>query len=199
MSNKTNDMIRYTAFKMFVEVGYEATNIRSICEEVKIKPSSLYFYYKSKQELFFSIYDEVWEEKLNISKNIDELGSDIPPNMKLYFLYKGFMDYYCQNIIKMKFLFRYHLFPPEDIADIIREKYREWTSKEDELIQDMIKQCVEGGVLSDERSLSDYVYEYKKFERSQLFELIISNTRKNDMEIYNCWLKFWNCSMLSSN
>lgn len=198
MSNKTNDMIRYVAFRLFVEVGYEATNIRDICEEVDIKPSSLYFYYKSKEDLFFSIYDEVWEDKINVLNNVVELKHNISPSMKLYFLYKRLMEYYSENIIKMKFLLRYHLFPPEDVAPIIRDKYREWSNKEDKIIEDIIKQCIERNVLLDDRDLSDYVHEYKTFERGQLIEIIISNIRKEDREIDNSWLRFWNCSMSNS-
>jgi len=198
MSNKTNDMIRYVAFRLFVEVGYEATNIRDICEEVDIKPSSLYFYYKSKEDLFFSIYDEVWEDKINVLNNVVELKHNISPSMKLYFLYKRLMEYYSENIIKMKFLLRYHLFPPEDVAATIRDKYREWSNKEDRVIEEIIIQCIERNILPYDRDLKDYVHEYKTFERGQLIEIIISNIRKEDREIDNLWLRFWNCSMSNS-
>lgn len=86
--NNTNEKIRYVAFKLFLEKGYEATNIRDICEEVNIKASSLYFYYKSKQELFFSIYDDICGEKLKYIQGIEELQHNIYPNMKFYYLYK---------------------------------------------------------------------------------------------------------------
>jgi len=198
MPNKTNEMIRYVAFRLFVEVGYEATNIRNICKEVDIKPASLYFYYKSKEDLFFSIYDEVWEDKIKVLSNIAELEHNISPNMKLYFLYKRSMDYYSENIIKMKFLLRYHLFPPEDLANIIRDKYREWSGKEDKIIEDIIKQCMERRVLPDDRDLSDYVLEYKTFEREQLIEMIINNIKKNEREFDRSWLRFWNCNMSNS-
>lgn len=191
-------MIRYVAFRLFVEVGYEATNIRDICEEVDIKPSSLYFYYKSKEDLFFSIYDEVWEDKINVLNNVVELKHNISPSMKLYFLYKRLMEYYSENIIKMKFLLRYHLFPPEDVAATIRDKYREWSNKEDRVIEEIIIQCIERNILPYDRDLKDYVHEYKTFERGQLIEIIISNIRKEDREIDNSWLRFWNCSMSNS-
>jgi AcrR family transcriptional regulator len=50
--SSTKDKISYVAFKLFLEKGYEATNMREISNEVGIKASSLYFYYESKQELF---------------------------------------------------------------------------------------------------------------------------------------------------
>lgn len=198
MSNKTNDMIRYVAFKLFVEIGYEATNIRDICEEVDIKPSSLYFYYKSKEDLFFSIYDEIWEDKIKVLSSVAELEHNLPPNMKLYNLYKRVMDYYSENIIKMKFLLRYHLFPPKDVVDIIRDKYRGWSNKEESIIEEIIKQCIERNILPKKRDLSDYVQEYKMFEKGQMVEMIISNIKKSDREFDKSWLRFWNCNMSNS-
>jgi len=198
MSNKTNDTIRYVAFRLFVEVGYEATNIRDICEEVNIKPSSLYFYYKSKEDLFLSIYDEIWEDKIRVLNSAAELDNNFSPNMKLYNLYKRVMNYYSENIVKMRFLLRYHLFPPKDVADIVRDKYREWSNKEDSIIEEIIKQCIERNILPKERDLSDYVYEYKLFERGQMIEMIISNIKKSDREFDKSWLRFWNCNMSNS-
>lgn len=198
MSNKTNDMIRYVAFKLFVEIGYEATNIRDICEEVDIKPSSLYFYYKSKEDFFFSIYDEIWEDKIKVLSSVAELEHNLPPNMKLYNLYKRVMDYYSENIIKMKFLLRYHLFPPKDVVDIIRDKYRGWSNKEESIIEEIIKQCIERNILPKKRDLSDYVQEYKMFEKGQMVEMIISNIKKSDREFDKSWLRFWNCNMSNS-
>jgi len=98
----------------------------------------------------------------------------------------------------MKFLLRYHLFPPEEVADIIRDKYREWSAKEDRIIEDIIKQCIERRILSNDRELSDYVLEYKTFERGQLIEMVINNVKKNDREFDKSWLRFWNCSMSNS-
>ena len=105
----TNDKIKYVAFKLFLEKGYEATNLREICREVGIKPSSLYFYFKSKQELFFRIYDEVWEDKIRFIESIEDLKQDIPPDIKLYTLFKSIIEYCSKDISKQKFLLRYHL------------------------------------------------------------------------------------------
>lgn len=107
----TNDKIKYVAFKLFLEKGYEATNIREICREVGIKPSSLYFYFKSKQELFFRIYDEVWEDKIRFIESIEDLKQDIPPDIKLYTLFKSIIEYCSKDISKQKFLLRSPLHP----------------------------------------------------------------------------------------
>ncbi|MDF2537046.1 MAG: transcriptional regulator, TetR family [Herbinix sp.] len=195
--NTTNDKIRYTAFKLFLERGYEATNIRDICSRVDIKAASMYFYYKSKQELFFSIYDDIWSEELECMRNIPELAEKTAPDTKLYHLFKNTIEYNIRDMIKFKFLLRYHLFPPEEIAVVIVEKYKYWTNQENELIQVIIKQCMDNKLLYDNRSLKEYLREYRKFVNLHVTDMILSNIRLSGSELDHLWNKFWNCTMLN--
>lgn len=195
LTNTTNDKIRYVAFKLFLENGYEATNIRDICNKVDIKASSLYFYYESKQELFFSIYDEIWSGKIKYYESIRELKENIPPDLKLFALFKGTMEYCSRDIVKEKFLLRYHLFPPGELISILRDKYKFWTEKEYGIVAGIVKECLDKNMLDKARDLDDYLREYIKFTNFQLLEMIISNIKLSDREIYNLWLRFWNCNL----
>ncbi len=192
MINNTNEKIRYIAFRLFLEKGYEATNLREICKEVDIKVASLYYYYQSKKELFFSIYDDICIENKNRRQEIVELNQNASPNLKLYYLYKGMMNYFAQDIVKQKFLLRYHLFPPEEVSILIRDKYKLWTNDENKIILDIINQCLENNILNNNKQPVDYMLEYKKNEFSQVTEMIISNTKMSDTELDKSWLKFWN-------
>lgn len=196
MISSTNDKIRYAAFKQFLEKGYEATNIRDICREVGIKGSSMYFYYKSKQELFFSLYDEVWSDRIKFLNSIEELKQDITPDLKLYAVFKSTIEYCSKDIAKKKFLLRYHLFPPEELIKILRDKFKFWTDKENIIIADLVKECIDNKILSCDRSIYDYLTDYIKFINFRIIEMIISNIKISNAEIYNLWLKFWNCNFL---
>ena len=197
MKNNTNDKIRQTSFVFFLEKGYEATNIREICTKVNIKPSSLYFYYKSKQELFFSIYYEVWSQKINFMKNIKELNENISPKMKLYYLYKRMMEYYSKDISKEKLLLRYHMLPTEEISEGIRNSYRTWTNEKNKVIIDIITDCLETKILDDGKTVDQYVEIYKRFENYQVADMIITNTMLNAKELDFLWDKFWDTYMVS--
>ena len=48
---ETKQLILEVALKQFASVGYTAASIRSICREVGIKESSVYYHFKSKQEI----------------------------------------------------------------------------------------------------------------------------------------------------
>lgn len=194
----TNDNIRYVSYRMFLENGYEATNIRDICKEVGIKPSSLYFYYESKEDLFFSIYDEVWSERIKCIEEIEELGKDISPDIKLYSVFERIVEFTTKDITKQKFLLRYLLFPSVDILPIIREKRKYWVAKEEEIILDIIKQCINKGLLSNRKKSTDYSQAYKKFENYHVLEMIVTNIKMSSAEIDLSWVKFWNGIMLAN-
>ncbi|NRW38724.1 TetR/AcrR family transcriptional regulator [Clostridium beijerinckii] len=88
MENSTRDKIFYTSFRLFLENGYEATNIRDICKEVGVKASTIYFYYKSKQDLFFYIYDYIYKDYIDYMESIETMDKNIPIKEKLYTLLK---------------------------------------------------------------------------------------------------------------
>lgn len=53
------DLIIYTALTLFSERGYEGVSMRDIAGEVGIKASSLYNYFRSKEEIFNNIISEM--------------------------------------------------------------------------------------------------------------------------------------------
>src|SRR3569832_1622759 len=50
------------ALKMFVEEGYEKSSIRNLAEKIEYSPSTLYLYYKDKDELLFDVQKECFEK-----------------------------------------------------------------------------------------------------------------------------------------
>lgn len=192
MINETNDKIRYTSFKFFLEKGYESTNIRDICNAVDIKPSSLYFYYKSKQELFFSIYDEIWSEKIAVIRKINELSLNESPNLRFEFMYKQLLEYHVKNILNEKFLLRYHIFPAEEITMIIKDRYKFWSQEEDKIFADIINECIEKGLLNSQGNIDDYLQYFKRFMLYQLTDMLIYNIKKDAKDQDSAWINFWN-------
>lgn len=186
MENKTCDKIINIAFKFFLEKGYEATNVRAICQEIGIKSSSLYFYYKSKQELFFTIYDEIITDYIKQLKEIDELNENISIHEKLYALLKTKMDYFALSISRRKFILRYHMFPPEEIATAIRERYAYIKMLEKEIILQAVEKCWDWNEISKER-LDNYLSAYKRLEEYLVYHMAISNIKLSEIEIIELW------------
>lgn len=190
MENSTKDKIFYASFKLFLENGYEATNIRDICKEVGIKASTLYFYYKSKQDLFFYIYDGICLDYIKYIQDIEVLKKDISIKEKFYILLKQKIEYYVLDISKRKFILRYHLFPPEEISNVIREKYKFYNSEENKIILDSISNSQHKNEFINE-NIDDYLMQYKKLENHLVYEMIISNIKINDEVVRKLWGIIW--------
>ena len=191
LENKTRDKIFYSSFKLFLENGYEATNIRDICKDVGIKAPTLYFYHKSKEDLFFYIYDEISLDYIKYIKGIGELKKEHSVEENLFVLLKQKIEYYASDISKRKFILRYHLFPPEEIACAIREKYKFYIGEENKLILDIIDNCKNSDLFKS-GNVNDYLIQYKRLENYLVYEMTISGIRVNEGVFIRFWKMFCN-------
>lgn len=72
---KTKELIIRSAFELFLKQGYNKASMAQIATEVGIKKASLYYYFKSKEELAVSVIDyfeekmEIWNKKNNQNIN----------------------------------------------------------------------------------------------------------------------------------
>jgi len=188
--NNTKNSIDNISFKMFLEKGYESTNIRDICQEVGIKPSSLYFYYPSKEAIFFNLYDDIWKEKLTGINNLIESNNDKSANEILFDIFKGVIKGELFKLINNKFLLRYHLFPSSELSDGIASRYSYWSNKERELFSDLFIKCKEFNVLPNSITLKKYYQKYKIFEYMIVGETIVSGLRLSEEEVNFHWNNF---------
>ena len=186
LENMTSDKIFYTSFKLFLENGYEATNIRDICSEVGVKASTVYFYYKSKQDLFFYIYDEICNDYIKYLSGIEELDNDISIKEKLYVLLKKKIEYYITDMSRRKFILRCHLFPPEEISNIIREKYKFYSNEENKILLDILgNPQLENKFISE--NIDSYLIKCKKLENHLVHEMMTYNTKISNEVISELW------------
>lgn len=187
----TREKIVYSSFKLFLENGYEATNIRDICKDVGIKASTLYFYFPSKQDLFFHIYDSIWHDYIKFIQNIEALTKDITVEEKLYMLLTEKIDYYVMDISKRKFIFRYQLFPPEEISNVIREKYLSYTDEENKIVTGIIESAKSQSKLEN-ISINEFLFQFRNLEYHLVYEMIQTSLKINRRTLQKIWEIFWN-------
>lgn len=58
------------AKRLFLELGFERTSIRSIAEEIEYSPTTIYLYFKDKNELLFALHREAFIEFGETFKNV---------------------------------------------------------------------------------------------------------------------------------
>jgi len=82
------------ARKVFLEKGYESASIRSIADEINYSPSSIYFYFKEKGEIFYELHEEGF--RLLLSK-MQVLGHVSDPYERLKAMGAVFIDFAIHN------------------------------------------------------------------------------------------------------
>lgn len=108
--------------RLFTERGYEGASLADIIEEIGIKKSSIYNHYKSKDDLFLSIYDSCVTDELYHMKQFFGVSlepHEIFPYLKLYIEKRS---HRILNVLSAKFLFRFNIFPPYHLKEVLLEK-----------------------------------------------------------------------------
>lgn len=82
------------ARKVFLEKGYELTSMRNIAEAIDYSPSSIYFYFKEKGEIFHELHEEGFRVLLS-SMQVLEHVSD--PFERLKAMGRVFLDFAIHN------------------------------------------------------------------------------------------------------
>ncbi len=82
------------ARKVFLREGYESASIRNIAEEISYSPSSIYFYFKEKGEIFQELHEEGFRLLLGKTKVLDQVEN---PFERLKAMCGVFIDFAIHN------------------------------------------------------------------------------------------------------
>jgi len=93
--NNKKDDILVTATGLFLEKGYSGTSTNDICLAAKINRPTLYWYFKSKELLFFSCHMKSIQYLL--MPYLKEAASIEDPEERLKFMIPQFTRIICQN------------------------------------------------------------------------------------------------------
>lgn len=64
-----------SARDLFIDVGYEKFSMRRLAEKIEYSPTTIYHYFKSKDDLLFAICEEVAEQFLAAMRNLRTVQS----------------------------------------------------------------------------------------------------------------------------
>ncbi|TET79656.1 MAG: TetR/AcrR family transcriptional regulator [Candidatus Cloacimonadota bacterium] len=81
MNKKKSEIILQMARKLFARYGLKKTSMDDIAAEAKIGKATIYYYFKSKQEIFKTVVDHEWTILINAIR--DAISKEISPQRKL--------------------------------------------------------------------------------------------------------------------
>ena len=82
------------SMKLFVEEGFENVSIRRIAEIIEYSPTTVYLYFKDKDEIFFDLHD-IGFQKLN-ELNLNLAGIE-NPLLRLYKMGQNYLNFGMEN------------------------------------------------------------------------------------------------------
>ena len=81
MNKKKSEIILQMARKLFARYGLKKTSMDDIAAEAKIGKATIYYYFKSKQEIFRTVVDREWAILKNAVR--EATSKEISPQRKL--------------------------------------------------------------------------------------------------------------------
>ncbi len=137
MEDKRNQIL--TAAKtLFNRLGYTKTSVDDISQAVGMKKSSLYYYFKNKEDMFMCSFKDEWENQFKVF--VDEANKHQHPADKIIEYLNQSLSYYEQVVMIHKI--------PVRVLIETRNLYREFIDKINEGGIGFYQQCLEEGVSS---------------------------------------------------
>lgn len=106
--------IRNAALKLFAKKGYEESSLSKIALEAGVDENLIYSYYKSKDEIFFKIIQDLFH---NIMEKIEDYAN--VPEMRrmdlkdvLFQIFTGYYHYFAEHDLELLLWQRLRFFPP---------------------------------------------------------------------------------------
>lgn len=136
----TKERILQAALEVFSCHGFEGARMEKIASEVGINKSSLYFYFKSKEEIFHELFQMIIKKYHAKRNEIFEKSKGLPSRQRLSNIYRDYLEYNWHNT-EMDFWNMVYYYPPvmmkEEIIHIT-------VDSSNTFIDDLIKVMEEG-------------------------------------------------------
>ncbi|WP_078410537.1 TetR/AcrR family transcriptional regulator [Priestia abyssalis] len=186
----TKDKIKAIALSLFAKNGYEGTSLAEIAKGVGIQKPSIYNHFKSKEELFLSIFETIlWEHVRYMEQLIEEMEG-LSAEKKLYHMLYATFQYYIDNEEKSAFLKRSMIFPPEPLKELISDKFLLSEEALSTILRIIFIKGIENGELCD-KNIEDLVISYYCLIDGIFIELSYYGKEKMEPRIQNIWDNFW--------
>jgi len=82
------------SMKLFVEEGFSNVSIRRIAEIIEYSPTTIYLYFKDKDEIFFNLHEIGFQKMLELNTNLDAIED---PLIRLHKMGENYLHFGMEN------------------------------------------------------------------------------------------------------
>lgn len=158
------DLIIDVAAKLFSELGYHEVNMEMVAREAGIAKGTIYNYFKSKEELYFTI------NEVKLGKLLRELGKKIKSQESVIDDLRGFVIHLFMFLLKYKdffLIFQRTRLKKQKLKSVVLENR---ISQLKDMLMDILKEGIEKKVFKDINSC---------FEADMILGMIYSAVLRN--------------------
>lgn len=154
------------ALELFSKKGFQETTMENIASYIKIARTSLYEYYKSKEDILYSMINEIVEEERE-----NELEGST--RTKLEMLAAESISRLQRNFTLYKILFQ----EMPTLSNPTIDKIRAWQGHTMIIVQNVITKGIENGDFIVNRKPEDIAFIFKALIGQRLADLLITDTQ----------------------
>lgn len=130
------------SMKLFVEEGFSNVSIRRIADIIEYSPTTIYLYFKDKDEIFYNLHEIGFQKMQEMNKNLDEIHN---PLLRLHKMGENYIQFGMENPEYYDLMF----IQPEPM-DKLEEMGCEWQNGDAALtrLRDTLTECMEKGYIA---------------------------------------------------
>lgn len=118
--------IKKVISRMFAQNGYHSTSIRDIAQELGVNQASIYYYFRNKEDMLFSLMDEAMDEALNKLEKICTIEQT--SHAKLQKILRFYIGYYAGDQDRETLLINEINSLSEEPKNILIQKQRQYVN-----------------------------------------------------------------------
>jgi AcrR family transcriptional regulator len=147
LSDSTKEKIKKMALTLFAQKGYYGTTMKDIAKLVGIKTPSLYAHYSGKKELFFSVYEDLAKEYVDLMDRIMNTAESMDIEDRLFYIFEQFIIYYINNPEILSFWNQIILFTPSELKERFLSHITNCDTRSQKKMEEILAKEIEQGQL----------------------------------------------------
>jgi len=185
--------IRDIAFSLFLDRGYEATSMRNICKGAGIEQPTLYYFFGSKEGLFFSIINRLWAQYKQFHTEHGGETEMVSPEERLYGIFRNSVLFAMENRRPVSFYYRFSLFPPVGLDKKVHAFLDRIEEESRKQVEKTIGELIDQGIIN--KGPGDAYLTYYTFVNNQMFNVTFSSYNPTETELRELWNMFFRCRL----
>ena len=135
-------MILDASMKLFIEEGFENVSIRRIAELIEYSPTTVYLYFKDKDEIFFNLHELGFEKLQESNLDLDKIEN---PMLQLYQMGKNYLNFGMKNPEFYSLMF----ILPEPMDKLEEMGNPEWVNGDTAMnrLKNTVQACMDAGFI----------------------------------------------------